>query len=140
MINLIKSMETVKIYLGIDWGKSKIGVAIGNDQSNTAVPLEVAKNFTELQSLINKEKPDVLVLGQPIKLSGNKDFLQEFNVFVEKLNGLNLPIEIIDERLTTKIADKLPGNKKEKAAQDAVAAMLILQSYFDQQNNLKTNK
>jgi len=122
----------VKIYIGIDWGAAKIGVAIGDNQSKTAVPLAVVKNIDELKEIINKEQADVLVLGEPIKMSGDNNFLQAFNDFKEKLNDLKIPVEMIDERLTSKLADKLFGNKKEKAPQDAIAAMLILQSYFDQ--------
>ena len=40
-------------------------------------------------------------------------------------------VELFDERLTSKGADALEGTKKTKAAQDAIAAMLTLQNFFD---------
>ncbi|MFH0840467.1 MAG: Holliday junction resolvase RuvX [bacterium] len=127
-------MKTAKLYLGIDWGDAKIGVAIGDDQSKTAVPLAVVKDFEELREIINNESINIVVLGQPVKLSGDKSFLDAFNDFEDKLRGLNLPVELIDERLTSVMADKLSGGRKDKAEQDAIAAMLILQSYFDKEN------
>lgn len=128
-------METAKTYLGIDWGDAKIGVAIGDNQAKTAVPLAVVRNFEELKDIIKNESADGLVLGQPIRLSGDHDFLEAFKEFAIKLQTLGLPVEEIDERLTSKMADKLFGGKKDKAPQDALAAMLILQSYFDQVKN-----
>jgi putative Holliday junction resolvase len=126
-------METMKTYLGIDWGAAKIGVAIGDNQAKTAVPLIVVKTIDELQEIIAAERPDVLVLGNPVKLSGATDVLQAFTDFKTTLEALGLPLVSVDERLTSKLADKLMGSKKEKAPQDAIAAMLILQTYFDQQ-------
>jgi RNase H-fold protein (predicted Holliday junction resolvase) len=48
-----------------------------------------------------------------------------------------VPIKLYDERLTSKAADKLSGDKKTKAKRDEIAAMIILQNYLDslKQNN-----
>ena len=56
----------------------------------------------------------------------------KFNKFVEELkNKTNISIEMMDERLSSKAADALPGDKKTKSGRDEIAAMIILQSYLD---------
>ena len=55
-----------------------------------------------------------------------------FNDFFEELKDkVDIKITLIDERLSSLAADNLPGGKKDKAERDAVAAMLILQSYLE---------
>jgi RNase H-fold protein (predicted Holliday junction resolvase) len=55
-----------------------------------------------------------------------------FLEFQKKLEEkTSIEIELLDERLSSKAADALPGDKKNKASRDALAAMLILQDYLD---------
>ena len=55
-----------------------------------------------------------------------------FQEFVNALENEGFKVVKLDERLTTRQAEGLiVGNRKQSAAQDAVAAMIILQSYFD---------
>jgi len=139
--NNVKS-KTPKIYLGIDWGKSKIGLAIGDDHTGVAVPFLVAKNLAEVVKIIKKEAIDKIIIGNPLSLSGKKGgeakYFEDFLADLKK--QVKQPIELIDERLTSKLADTLrqqAGSKQAKkgmANQDAVAAMLILESYFNSKN------
>ena len=120
-------------YLGLDWGEARLGLAIGDNESKTAVPLDTVLTFEEVFQIIKDEEIDELVIGQPVKMSGDKINLnKEYISFVEILkNKINIPIHFVDERLTSKAADSLVGDKKTKASRDAIAAMLILQSYLD---------
>ncbi|MCK5061030.1 Holliday junction resolvase RuvX [Candidatus Parcubacteria bacterium] len=122
-----------KKYLGLDWGEARIGLAIGTSESKMALPLDTALTFEQVFQAIKDEEIDELVIGQPVKMSGDKiDLNKEYISFVEVLkNKINIPINFVDERLTSKAADSLAGDKKTKASRDAIAAMLILQSYFD---------
>lgn len=108
-------------------------MAIGDNESKTAVPLDTVLTFEQVFQIIKDEEIDELVVGQPVKMSGDKINLnKEYISFVEILkNKINIPIHFIDERLTSKAADSLAGDKKTKASRDAIAAMLILQSYLD---------
>ena len=57
---------------------------------------------------------------------------EKYNKFIEELKSkISLPIKTVDERLSSKAADALVGDKKTKASRDEIAAMLILQSYLD---------
>ncbi len=118
-------------YLGIDWGKSKIGLAIGDDELKIASPFNIISKFNELINIIKKEKINKVVLGNPIKMCGtNKDCLAEYIQFYQRLKK-HVGVELIDERLTTKQALVLIRELKYSKKEDSVSAMLILQSYFD---------
>ncbi|MBU1131669.1 Holliday junction resolvase RuvX [Patescibacteria group bacterium] len=127
-------------YLGIDWGKSKVGIAFGSDEMKIATPAltlsyhgqnEIIK---KLKELIAKDNIEKLVVGKPMSLKGAEDFMKEFIDFqkaLESFEGIEVAYE--DERLTTKYASVLQrdfrGNNK--VSDDEIAAMAILQGYFD---------
>ena len=119
-------------YLGIDWGGMRIGLAIGESETKIATPYKVVSNVDEILLIIKQEEVDEVVLGKPIKMSGDADLTEEFNNFYTLLSAnIKRPLHLVDERLTSKAADALIGDKKTKAPQDAIAAMLILQTYLD---------
>lgn len=120
-------------FLGLDWGKSKIGVAIGSDETMTAVPFEIIR-FKDVEAAIFRIKVIVaenkigeLVVGVPTK---TKMPTKTLEIFIETLKkDLAMPIHIVDERMTTKLAGGLIG--KSKKDEDSVAAMIILQNFLD---------
>lgn len=120
-------------YLGIDWGEKRIGLALGDSSTRLASPFRVVNGLKEVLDLVRAEEVDAIVLGLPLKLSGQDRGLTEgFTRFLAELKAASgLPIELFDERLSSKAADALPGEKGDKAPRDAVAAMIILQSYLD---------
>lgn len=134
-------------YLGIDWGEKRIGLATGDSETKIASPFKVVGSLDEVRQIIKEEKVDRVIVGKPVKLSGDASKLSgEFNSFVDALKNIkSVKVELIDERLTSKAADALSGNRKTsltlpglrkvKALRDAVAAMLILQSYLDRKYN-----
>jgi putative holliday junction resolvase len=122
-----------KKYLGIDWGEKRIGLALGDDETKIASPFKVAGDIIEVLQVIKDEDINIIVLGLPLSVKNiehrmSNEFM-DFKKLLEDKAGV--PIELADERLSSKAADALVGEKKTKAARDAVAAMLILQSFFD---------
>ena len=120
-------------YLGIDWGESRIGLALGDSEAKIATPFKVVGSIDDIEQSIKEEDIDIVVVGLPLKMQNTKlkmqnEFLAFFNLIKERID---IPIKTVDERLSSKAADALSGNKKTKASRDAVAAMLILQSYLD---------
>lgn len=125
-------------YLGIDYGAKKIGLAIGDDETRIATPLEIV-NGSDLQQfadylnkLITREEIGALIIGIP---EFNKEQYKEhyqkmkaFSNFIQK----NTPIPAIevDESFTTKEAGHLLGAGG-KGRDDAVAAMLLVQHVLD---------
>jgi putative holliday junction resolvase len=122
-----------KIYLGVDWGAKRIGLALGDSETKMAMPFKTVSGVYDLAETALEENAGVLVIGQPVKMRGIKEGLApEFLEFVGELKN-KLPdkeIILVDERLTSKAADALPGGDL-KAKRDEIAAMLILQNYLD---------
>ena len=122
-----------KIYLGVDWGSRRIGVAIASSETKLAVPLQTVANVSELVALSLSEEADFIVLGQPFKMASRElELNPEFAKFLEELRKrLQIPVLLYDERLSSLAADALPGDKKDKVGRDEIAAMIILQNYLD---------
>ena len=114
--------------LGIDWGEVRIGLALGNSEVKLASPLGVAKNLEDIKRVIVAEKIERLVLGEPINEKMNENFL----AFKKELETLNLPLSLVDERFSSQAADSLDPQARKEGNRDAMAAMIILQSWFDQ--------
>ena len=126
-------MNDIKSYLGVDWGTSRIGLAVGDNHVKVATPFKTVINLNELLKVASREDVAEIIVGRPIKMSGDKKNLTpEFLEFEEKIKKSALcPIKFIDERLTSKAGDKFIGNKKTKASRDEIAATIILQDYLD---------
>jgi len=122
-------------FLGVDWGEKRLGLALAEEGLGFALPYGVASTLSEVLEVIDEERISLIVIGAPFKM---RNILEDMNpVFLDFLETLKkktkIPIELMDERLTSKAADALEGNYRDKAPRDAVAAMLILQSYLDKQ-------
>jgi len=123
-----------KNYLGIDFGKSRIGLAIA-PQGVLAFGLKIIKNdkdvFAVLRKIVEEQEIDFVVLGAPISTQGKTTQLKkEAEKFRQELaqNFPQVETKLVDERFTSSEAKKnLPTSKR----QDAEAARLILQSYLD---------
>ncbi len=123
--------------LGIDYGKNKIGLSIS--AGNIALPLMVVKNYdrldllTTLKKIIAEEGVDKIVVGLPLNFNRHlTSQSREVTEFVEWLaKQLTIPVEIIDETLSSKMA----GKQQIQGDDDAQAAANILQSYLDNLNH-----
>ena len=132
--------------LGFDYGTKRIGVAVGQDISHSVTPLTTLScqndkpDWDAIGKLIAEWQPDKLVVGLPLHLDGSVQPLTEkAQRFGNQLKGrYNLPVEMVDERLTSHEAEvelAKQGGKTAKRDIDALAAALILQSWLDQQSN-----
>lgn len=122
--------------LAFDYGTKKIGVAIGNSLIRQARPLEVlmpstrTQRFAELARLIDQWQPDRLVVGLPLTTEGAEQYASmRCRRFANQLRGrFGALVELVDERGSSIEAQELLGTHE---ADDAVAAAVILQRYFD---------
>ena len=130
--------------LGIDFGTVRIGLSLSDPTRTLASPLPFLDNKSPQQviaaitALIETHQITGLVIGMPRNMDGTygpsaqkvKDFI------VEMKKDISLPIQPIDERLTTAQASKqLSGiglNQKQlRKKVDSSSASLILQQYLD---------
>ena len=130
--------------LAFDFGEKRIGVAIGETMLKTAhahstISSEVNETrFTEIAKLITEWKPKLLIVGLPTYMDGTAHQLTQLaKKFAQRLEGrFNLPVMMVDERLSSAeasqyLSDVGINGRNQKAIIDAVAAQVILQSYFD---------
>lgn len=109
--------------LGIDYGKRKIGLAIG--VNGFSEPWKVV-NLVELKKILEVEKFDKLVVGV-----SEGEMAEESRNFAREIGATTF-----DETLSTKDAIKMSieagiKRKKRKEMEDAYAASLMLQNYLD---------
>ena len=123
----------IKKYLGIDWGTKRIGLALGDSETKISTPFKVVNDLMQVIKIIKEEDIDEIIIGDPLSMGNNKgEMSNKVNNFIVDLETeINIPIIKIDERLSSQGADGLVGDKKTKASRDAMAAMLILQTYLD---------
>ena len=130
--------------MGIDFGLSRIGIALSDDTKFLATPFETYKrkgdeiDLEYLINLINTKKVDEIVCGLPMNMAGEEQEIakrtREFMLHLQE--KLEIKIEFVDERLSSLMAEELLKEterdwKKRKEKLDAVAASIILQDYLD---------
>ncbi|MDD2646709.1 MAG: Holliday junction resolvase RuvX [Patescibacteria group bacterium] len=128
--------------LSIDHGTKYIGLAIADEKIRIAHPrgFLLNKNYeyvlAEIKNIITEQKISLIVVGQPLGLSGQATEQTKLaNKFIEQLrNDLNLPVDIFNETMTTKMAGQVGGKKENSSGHDAAAA-IILQDYLDRLGN-----
>ncbi len=127
--------------IAIDFGLRRIGIAVGSSDSGIAFPRDLLLNdahvFDHLKSTLVQEKIEHILVGMPKKHDqSDGDIVEELRRFSTRLSRESgLPVEFIDERFTSKIAnEKLQSagikTKQQKNLQDSVAAAVMLQEYL----------
>jgi len=149
-IKIVKKLEGN--ILSFDFGEKRIGVAVGNSITKSSHPLETintpknTERYKVIELLLKTWKPVNLVIGYPLNEDGT---LSKMSLLAKKFamklrNKYNIPIIMIDERFTSSEADlelkKFEKNfNKRKIVVDQVAAMIILDSFFRNDNNENSN-
>ena len=132
--------------LGIDYGDSRVGLAISDELGITAQGLETIHHqgndklvLKRLEEIFQEHKVDTIVVGMPINMNGTKTERADITeAFIHKIKCKfnKIKIEIVDERLTTVAAHKtmnyLNINKnKKKNIVDTISAVYILETYMN---------
>lgn len=132
--------------LGIDYGDSRVGIAITDPLGFTAQGLETITHngndkivLRRLDEILSKYEVDTIVVGMPYNMDGTKTVRAEVTEkFLHKLRCKynKIKIETVDERLTTVAAHKtmnfLDINKhKKRSIVDTISAVYILETYMN---------
>jgi len=135
--------------MGIDYGDSRIGIAISDPFGWTAQGVEtikwsddITKPIERIKELCSKNGVEKIIIGLPKNMDGSLGERAEKTLqFAEKL-AESVDIEIIkwDERLTTVAANRTMHElglktSKKKNVVDQIAAVYILQGYLDSISN-----
>jgi len=132
--------------LGIDYGDSRIGLAMSDPLKIIASPYKTIRNegnekcLQVFQSLIKEKDVEAIVVGLPMGLKGQETAqTKKVREFADLLYALKLPIHLEDERLSSVSAEKsmIQQNIKtghNKGLIDQRAAAIILQQFLDKRN------
>jgi putative Holliday junction resolvase len=138
-------MTRARTLLGFDYGKKRIGVAVGQALTATATPAETLHSRADqpdwvgIARLIDTWHPQALIVGLPLNMDGTEQELTKaarwFGGELQQRYGL--PVHWIDERLTTieagrYLAGTAKNARRRKADVDKVAAQLILETWLAQ--------
>ena len=137
--------------LGIDYGDSRVGIAVTDALGITAQGIETITHngndkilLRRLDEILEKyPEVDTIVVGMPYNMDGTKTIRAEVTEkFIHKLKCKynKLKIDTIDERLTTVAAHKtmnfLDVNKnKKRNIVDTISAVYILETYLNKIKN-----
>ncbi len=128
--------------LALDVGDKRIGVALSDPLGILASPLTIIDRINEITdiaaivAIIEQHRVESVIVGLPLAPDGGLGSQAEkVKNFTEELRlSVTVPIEYRDERLSTVTARRLmrSAKKDSKTRDDAMAAMVILQSYLDE--------
>ncbi len=130
--------------LGLDIGSKRIGVAGCDGTGLIASGITTIKrtsfieDLAQLQGIVQEREVQVLVVGLPYSLDGNLGFqAKKVQNYAKRVGAaLGIPLEYIDERLTSVQAEEMlkaegVSPSQNKGLIDRKAASLILQQWLD---------
>ena len=120
--------------LALDHGEARCGCAISDPSGTLATPLaaverpETKRGLAELVRIVEEHEAERVVVGLPITLAGDEgEQAKRARTFAVRLAGrLSVPVELHDERLTTRLAERSGG----RSDADSRAAAHLLESYL----------
>ena len=120
--------------IALDHGEARCGVAVSDPTGELATPLaaverpDTRRGLATLTDLVRDQGAERVVVGLPLTLAGEEGGqAQAARGFAERLSELlDVPVELHDERLTTKMADRTGG----EADADSRAAAHLLESWL----------
>ncbi len=133
--------------MGLDFGSKTVGVAVSDPLFITAQGVEIVRRkssnklrqtLARIEELVAEYEVERIVLGYPKNMNNTEgercEKTKEFQEMLERRTGL--PVVLVDERLTTVMADQVmmeSGVRRENRKEfvDKIAATFILQTYLD---------
>ena len=134
--------------LAIDYGQKRVGLAVTDPLKIIAGKLDTVRAheiWDFLDQYFKKEQVEKVIVGYPLQMNNEpSSAIKYINPFLKQFQKRypNMPLELVDERFTSKLAFQTmidAGLKKkdrqDKAMVDAVSATIILQSYMQKEIN-----
>src|SRR5436190_5753602 len=120
--------------LALDYGSARCGCAVSDPTGVLATPIDPVlaprsrRGLARLRSLVAELGVERVVVGLPLSLAGADSTqtaeVREFAAGLER--ALPVPVELYDERFTTRIAERTGG----QASEDSRAAAYLLESWL----------
>jgi len=130
--------------LALDFGRRRIGLAVTDPLGVTVLGLPTLErtslrhDLNVLAKIVRKRGVTEIVVGKPLNMDGTAGpAARKADEFAGRLREkLNLPVVLVDERLTSWEANELldaqgASREKRKGKVDEIAAVLILEAYLE---------
>jgi putative holliday junction resolvase len=124
--------------LALDYGSARCGCAVSDPTGTIVTPIEPVllpaskRGFQTLRRLVAEREADMVLVGLPLGLDGGETKqTRETRDFAERLSvglGEAIPVEMYDERFTTKMAQRTKGMTR--SSEDSRAAAHLLESWL----------
>jgi putative Holliday junction resolvase len=120
--------------IALDHGQARCGVAVSDPTGELATPLaaverpDTRRGLAAVASVIRERGAERVVVGLPLTLAGEEGGqAQAARAFAERLaSAVEVPVEMHDERLTTRLAERTGG----ESDADSRAAAHLLESWL----------
>jgi putative Holliday junction resolvase len=133
--------------LAIDHGTVRVGLALSDEMEIVASPLKTLQNgpqmMVELVRLIHAKHVARIIIGMPLRMSDSRkgsaaERVEKFADLLGKALHQDIPIEFIDERMSSKTAERVLKSEghvidPKEGLVDQLAATVILQDYLNTQ-------
>lgn len=120
-------------YVGIDFGKKRIGLAMSDEEGLLAFPKATLSNgpavSAEIADIARRSGVDTIIIGESRDFGGRANtILEDSNLLARKLENLGFEVVFEEEYSSSVEAVKFQGNTEHI---DASAAAIILQRFLD---------
>lgn len=130
-------LEPACVVLGFDYGHKRIGVAVGQTVTHTAMALTTLDathgqpDWSQVASLLERWQPQALIVGIPYTDNAvDSPMMAAAGRFARRLHGrYALPVHTVDERLSSHAAASMLGNRPRQPI-DAIAAQFIVETWL----------
>jgi putative Holliday junction resolvase len=137
--------DTPETILAFDFGLRRIGVAVGQQVTDSASPIGVIANNDEgpdwgrIGDLLREWQPGRLIVGLPLHADGSPSDMSDIvRSFVAELERFEIPVELVDERFSSTEAETYLKHMRAgglrgrigKEAIDAASAVLIAERWL----------
>jgi putative Holliday junction resolvase len=120
--------------LALDYGRARCGCAVSDATGVLATPIDpvtqpaTKRGLARLRALVGELGAERVVVGLPLSLSGgDSEQTRETREFAARLErALPVPVELYDERFTTRMAERTGG----RASEDSRAAAHLLDGWL----------
>jgi putative Holliday junction resolvase len=125
--------------LALDYGSARCGCALSDPTGTLATPIDTIerpatrKGFARVVDLVRDRGAERVVVGLPLGLSGaDTDQTREARAWADRLAAaVSVPVELYDERFTTRIAAAAAPHAV--ASEDSRAAAVLLEDWLARQ-------
>jgi putative transcription antitermination factor YqgF len=121
-------------YLGIDYGKKKIGLSLSEGSLaspyKTIIVSSLADAVGQIAAIIRKESIEKLVIGQP-ESGESLTLVKKFITLIKPHSELVLVPETLSSSRAQALSIELGQSQSARKKDDALAATFLLQDYLD---------